>query len=850
MMKRRCFSLISISRVKLPAVWLAVHAAVFLGLLFSLPVAGPVRINTSLFDILPASRGLREAAAADGILGGKTSRQVTILSSGADFAAARQGAEALYQRLAGSGVFESLSFRFDASAMEEFFRFLYDHRYALLDAETRRLLEEGRAGEIAEDALAGAYGAFSLSPLDYLEGDPFFLTERETNSLLASSLASSGSMTLKDDVLAAKSGDRWYVMLRGTLSGGGVALTNKASAVRNIYAACGDLVKEAESENPGEDGGLRFYYSGVPFHSYESSSNAQREISLISSITLVAVIVLFLLFFRSLLPIACAAAAVLISISLALSSTLLFFREVHVLTFVFGTTLIGTCVDYTIHYFIQWKYNPLLKNGAEIRSHIFRAIFLSFVSSAICFLALLFAPFAILRQFALFSLMGLFSSFLSVNCIFPLIRKKTAGNARGPAGTGAAGIFSEEGFSLPRLFAPRIPGFVKFLVLVPAALVCLLLLFINRGRIKVENNIASLYTMQGPLLESEMISGRVLNLGSAGWYFLVKGAGAEDLLQNEEGLRLALDAEIEKGNLGSYAALSLFIPSEKTQRGNISAARNLLSLADEQYGKLGFPPGAAERFKEDFEEAAGGLVRIGDELPPNIKDIVSNLLIGRAGEYEGAAPGDAGAGAFYSCVLPLHAKDEAVFRLIAGNRENVFFVNKVKDIGAELDRLTRIMLTLFLAAWCVIFLTVRFFYSWKRTLRICAIPFFLVLVSLTVLSGLGIPLSFFPVTGFILVFGLGLDYIFYITESEKKPESGEQSLTALAVFLSFATTALSFGALAMSSFTPVQLFGIAVFSGLSTAYISSILLTRSVVPENQRRRGGGTESRGKAADSS
>jgi predicted exporter len=838
MMKKPCFPLISLGRVKPPALWLAVHAAVFLGLLLSIPIAGPVRVNTSLFDILPASRGLREAAAADSVLGEKASRQVTILSGAADFAGARRGAEALYQRLAESGVFESLGFLIDASVMEDFFRFLYDHRYALIDAGTRRLLEEGRAEEIAGDALAGAYGAFSLSPLDYLEGDPFFLTEREANSLLASSLASSGGMTLKDDVLAAKYGDRWYVMLRGSLAGGGVALTNRDSAVGTIYDACADLVREAEGENPGGDGGPRFYYSGIPFHSYESSSGAQREISLISSLTLAVIIALFLLVFRSLLPIVCAAAAVLMSILLAFASTLLFFREVHVLTFVFGTTLIGTCVDYTVHYFIHWKYNPLLKNGGEIRSRIFRGIFLSFVSSAICFLALLFAPFAILRQFALFSLAGLSSSFLSVNCVFPLIRKKAAETGDGRAGAGTAGAFNRGVSSLPRLFTPRIPGFAKFLVLVPAVPACLLLLFINRGSVKIENNIASLYTMRGPLLESEMISGRVLNPGSAGWYFLVKGADPEELLQNEEGLRIALDAEMEKGNLGSYAALSLFVPSEKTQRENISAARNLLALADGQYGKLGFPPAAADRFRRDFGEAAGRLVRIGDELPPNIEDLVSSLWIGRAGEGRGAGPDASGAGAFYSCVLPLHAKDEAVFRRIAGDTENVFFVNKVKDIGAELDRLTRIMLTLFLAAWCVIAVTVRFFYSWKRTLRICAIPFFLVLVSLAVLACLGIPLSFFPVTGLVLVFGLGLDYIFYITESEKKPGGGDQPLTALAIFLSFATTALSFGALALSSFVPVQLFGIAVFSGLGAAYISSILLTRSVVSENQRRTGG------------
>jgi predicted exporter len=76
--------------------------------------------------------------------------------------------------------------------------------------------------------------------------------------------------------------------------------------------------------------------------------------------------------------------------------------------------------------------------------------------------------------------------------------------------------------------------------------------------------------------------------------------------------------------------------------------------------------------------------------------------------------------------------------------------------------------------------------------------------------------------GLILVFGLGLDYMFYIAESETT-QRGDLSLTKLAIFLSFATTALSFGALALSGFVPVHVFGLTVFTGLATAYAGAML---------------------------
>lgn len=97
-------------------------------------------------------------------------------------------------------------------------------------------------------------------------------------------------------------------------------------------------------------------------------------------------------------------------------------------------------------------------------------------------------------------------------------------------------------------------------------------------------------------------------------------------------------------------------------------------------------------------------------------------------------------------------------------------------------------------------------------------------------------MEFFSVTGLILVFGLGLDYIIYMMENEKK-EKGNQSsvqsqsleqktLEPFATMVSFVTTIISFGALALSSFKPVHLIGLSIFIGLATAYVSSFFYGR------------------------
>ena len=79
----------------------------------------------------------------------------------------------------------------------------------------------------------------------------------------------------------------------------------------------------------------------------------------------------------------------------------------------------------------------------------------------------------------------------------------------------------------------------------------------------------------------------------------------------------------------------------------------------------------------------------------------------------------------------------------------------------------------------------------------------------------------------ILVFGLGLDYVIYMIENDKrKDESENAKLEPFAIALSFITTAISFGALALSSFIPVHMIGLSILIGITTAYIGTFFYTR------------------------
>jgi predicted exporter len=323
--------------------WLAVHITIPLLLLFSLFIAGPVRINAMLSDMLPRSGQSRAVMEADMILGEKSGRELVILAAAPDFEKAKKGAALLYAEFEQSPSFENISLYFDSEVMAEFSRYLFDYRFVIAGKETLALLENGRAEEIAQDALACAFGAINFIPLDNIENDPFLLAQRRMGEFLSSSLLAGGGISIKEDVLSAQKNGTWHVLLRLTLAPQATSLRSGQNAVGKIYAAASSIKDSVP--------GLEFYFSGIPFHSYESASGAQREISLISTITIIIIIIMFLYAFRSLLPVFFSIMAAGVSLGLAAAAALLVFREIHIITFVFGTTLIGTCVDYSAHFF-------------------------------------------------------------------------------------------------------------------------------------------------------------------------------------------------------------------------------------------------------------------------------------------------------------------------------------------------------------------------------------------------------------------------------------------------------------------------------------------------------------------
>lgn len=767
--------------------WIIFHATLTLLFSVSLFFTGGLQFDANLYNMFPSNNLNKAAKIADQNITSTSGKGLFILSTHTDFEKAKKGAEIVYDKLKDSPKFESVTlYSGTAEDMSSYQEFLEQWRYNLLDSELRQKISSKEGAEdFSMEALSSLYGALSFGTPADPENDPFCLDNTNLMTYLKAAQNAGPAMQPKDGVLANRwpldeNGNpteetKWNVMIQLQLSDEGAALASKKNAVPLIYDVCLPLEKD----------GLEFVFSGTTFHSYKSSSAATKEVSIISVLSVIMVIVMMLTVFRSPLPIFASLASIAISMLTAFFTTHFVFGGVHMMSLVFGTSLIGSSIDYTLHFFVNWKGRKKMNSGRKIRAHLFNGLFLSLLSTEICYALLMGAPFYMLKQVAVFSFTGILSSFLTTTGVFSLLKIP-------PREKRVIPILNKINFKIPnkKLIAKVIS--IAFLTFSAATI------FICKDRIAIKNDLTSLYQPTGRLKDDAAKAFQILNYNPTSW-FIVSGNSEEEVLQREEKIMAQL-----KGK--PYICTASFIPSIKSQKESYNACKNLADLKDFRSEYLSFDEETENDFIKDFNKREGKYLTPKDKMPSAIQSVLDIIWIGY---HEGK---------YYSLVLPaiVQPEEEIEYNKIADSDSEIYFENRVKDISHGLDSLSYMIIKMFLIAFVVIFIVLKIFYSWKDTIKIASVPALSVLMITSVFALAGLKIEFFCITGMILVFGLGLDYIIY------KIENKESKAETFAIALSFFTTAFSFGLIILSSFMPVHVLGLSIFVGLVTSFLLTI----------------------------
>ncbi|QBK06534.1 hypothetical protein DW355_11280 [Hylemonella gracilis] len=739
-------------------------------------------------SLLPVDEQAPEVDLATRRLAEQASRQILVMLGTPRWDDTQRAAAAWRQALAGQGALVE-SQALNAGAFAETIAFYRPWRDRLLTPAQRTQLEAAQTGArteaLAQGALAALYQPAVQARLSDWLADPLGLWSQWWTARAAETRARP-----RDGWLWLSTEGREWVVLAYDITGSAFALdgsTARGDALQAAQAAARAALRADPTVAAGAED-LEILRAGVPLHAEAAATQANREINTIGWGSLAAVLLLVWLAFRSPRPIVLVALSLGIGCAVALSVTAWVFGSVHLLTLIFGASLVGVAEDYGIHYYSSRQSQPQVVPQALMR-RLLPGLLLALTTSVLAYLALGLAPFPGLRQMALFSSVGLAAAMLTTVCWFPLLDRGTVRPNRFAQAVGASlGRW-------PRLAWPARPRqayrvWIACLLLAALGLTGLL-------RLQVNDDVRQLQSSPPELMQSQIRLARLLGVASPAQFYLVQGANVEQVLQREEALKARLEPLTRRHGFG-YSALSDWLPSLSRQRSDAA-----LTAAVETRVLATIGPALGESLRRPA--FANEPLTLERWLDGPGSAAARTLWLGELRGVQATSSGSA------SVVLLRGLHDTTVLPALAAaaeGLEGVRWVDKAGDISQLLGRYRLAMGLLLLLAHAAVFAALAWRFgrqAWRGWLPTALAS----VATLALLGLLGQPLQLFNMLALLLLLGVGVDYGIFLLEH---PNDGS---AWLAVSLGATSTWLAFGLLGLSSTPALRAFGLTLMFGLA-----------------------------------
>ena len=508
-------------------------------------------VETDLYALLDPTRQSVLRALAENVGG-----QIRILLEGSDFASLEASA-------AGFKAYIGPHARKKSGTLRETLAVLAPRSGGLLTAETRALLQAGKFDEVATNSATALVSGF-LSPLVSVKQDPFLLA---TDYLTHLQTRDDRGWTIRDGDPVCEKGGLCYRLLvfDGFTTSDNRFICDVLARVRTFNAAAQERDPPAggsgvsplreRGSSPGGSGvsslrPVQAYVSGAPFHTALAMERSKREINVLSAVSLIVVFALGVWLFRSarfVVPLV----TTLASAFLVATAAVFAIGKPHVLTFVFGTSLIGLGVDYVYHAY-----------AAEDGRTLVRPLSYALLTTLACFAPLAFSSVSVLRQMAIFTGAGLVTAWTAVMVWFGRAGARHSHWDNGRLARCTPAPLSPGGRSKLR------PSRLLFFILLSSFFI---LLCAGTFRVRISSDPANFYNPD-PMLATGEKKFFELNQAAAARFAAVEGATVQEALEREEALGV-------KG-------LSAIIPSLKRQRENQSLVAALREQTGASYTAL------------------------------------------------------------------------------------------------------------------------------------------------------------------------------------------------------------------------------------------------------------------------
>jgi len=734
---------------------------------------GPV-FDTSIMALLPASQQNPLVSEATDRVADQFSEQAVLLLSAADKTLARESVHRVVERMNLLADSVELTWRGDEQA--GWAHELEQYRFILLSDAVRKRLLEGQDKHQQQLALQRIFSPLSSVRADPIK-DPFMLHADQIFS------AATGMPVTQEQGLIrlTEAEDPTYlVTLHLKEDPFSLSLQQK---LLSVLEPLEDELRMA---------GVRIIRSGLLWHAAAGAEQAESEISVIGIGSLVGILLLMLVVFKRVKPLWMVLLPVLVGCIMASSVTLLLFGRIHLITIAFGAGLVGVSVDYALHYLCEHRSRP----GLHLINALLAGLLLSLMSSVIAYAGLALAPFPGLRQMAIFSVVGLIASWLTVVLWLPVL---SAGEKANPLP--AAAFLQRWRNIYPAVHERPQVAAVLLAVLVGSVVIV--------WKAEPVDDVRLLQTSPERLLvQDQLVQDLTGNVTSA-QFFLVVGDNLNQVLQLEEALEPELNRLIATSSLAGYQSLSQALPSLQRQTENAKLIHQLYQKQMAEQAKI-------MRLSESQQAAAWGEMERASEqrlLPEEWKLLKS----GKVWQHLIIEDGEANAASVVRLQGRMDATLKAQLSDLADQYEHVFFIDRVDSISAVLRDYREQIFSWLLVAYSIVICVLIWRYR-ANFWRIIVPPVIASSIAFAAVIVLNDGYNLFNLIALILVLGIGLDMGIFMQES---PHSDH---TWLAVTLSVLTSLLAFGLLALSKTPVLYHFGIIILPGLLLVWLLSPLM--------------------------
>ena len=729
-------------------------------------------LQTDLTALLPAEQQPDALlVAADKAGEAQLNEQIVLLAGSANAEHAFQAADEIAAQWRDSGVFAAV----DSSITPDLDSVRADmQRLALatLPQEQARLLADNPKQYFQARAEDAANPFAAASPLsleqDWLGFGRFVAAKANPQSRL--------QWSMDNGMLFTEADGKTWVWLRGKLkTGDHFSGNDKLLPLIN------------ESRTIAQKHGAETLAAGGALFAAASKTAAEAESRTMSMVGTLATFALLLWVFRSArvfwlaLPLA---AGMLTGLAAALAV----FGEVHILTIVIGTSLVGMLVDFPLHWLApsvfrqpendKWSSESAMK-------HVLPSFAISLTITVLGYALLWFTLLTVLRQTAVFSGFALLGAFgATVLWLPPLFRRYQAKTV--PFTDLTERLLNLQGRLNKRLHKR---GWLALGGIFLAA---------GLWRSDWRDDIRQWVNMPPEMLAQVQRIGELSGTDFGGRYIVAEADSEDALLAKNAELNRALQPLIAQGKLGGTQSLDQFVMPVSEQEKLQNRLRELAGQPEnwQPLADIGIP---SETLRQALIQAA--------DTPPLTLSVSLKTELAQA--WQPLYLGEVERGRYAAVVRLNGVTDETAVRAAAQSVSGTHWADKRAHLNDLFHHTRNQAAWLKLASYALAWLLLWRLFGAKRGSKILAVPLTAAVCTVAALGWLGIPVSLFAMFGLLLVSAIGADYAVYAVTAQHTAAARLGGM-----LLAAATTAISFALLALSSTPAVAAFGLTVTIGV------------------------------------